>query len=220
MSKKTFHPCLEREREREREVLSLSLSLRSTNWTFFVFWYHDFPCIWLSVFFSFSEISGPILTCARGYKQNPFNHTLSENLSFLFHCLHKLVSYMKVKNNLTGALFTDTNVTARNKNLVLLVVHAHTHSLAISSFSDTMLPPVCDIRIHTLMQCIHTHTPLQRLSIYMCYILHIPGEAWKRGRSMWVAFRAHSPIFTSPRCSRCLWCPFHFGFAFVFLWCC
>ena len=97
----------------------------STDWTFFVFRYHDFPCICFSVFSSFSEISCPILTYTRRYKQNLFNHTLSKNLTFLFPCLHKLVSYVKVKSNLTCALFADTNVSAREKTMVLLVVHAH-----------------------------------------------------------------------------------------------
>ena len=36
-----------------------------------------------------------------------------------------MVSYVKVKSNLTGALFADTNVSAGKKNMVFLVVHAH-----------------------------------------------------------------------------------------------
>ena len=37
-----------------------------------------------------------------------------------------------------------------------------------------LLPAPEHTCIHTLMQYIRTHTHLQRLSIYMCYIMHIP----------------------------------------------
>jgi hypothetical protein len=51
------------------------------------------------------------------------------------------------------------------------------HSIPISSFSYTMLPPVWNICIHTLMQYIRSHTPSEVVDIHMCYKMHIPWEA-------------------------------------------
>jgi hypothetical protein len=59
------------------------------------------------------------------------------------------------------------------------------------------------IRTHTHLQSIYashidaiytrTHTPSETVDLHMCYIMHIPGDAWKRGRSIWVALaRSHS----------------------------
>ena len=148
----------------------------STDWTFFVFRYHDFPCICFSVFSSFSEISCPILTYTRRYKQNLFNHTLSKNLTFLFPCLHKLVSYVKVKSNLTCALFADTNVSAWNKDIILLVVHAH-RALIPNILVFRHHATTCVWCMHTHIDAIypvHTHTPSEAVDLHMCCIIHKP----------------------------------------------
>ena len=67
------------------------------------------------------------------------------------------------------------------------------HSIQISSFSDTILPPMCDGWIHILMQYIRTHTPSEAVDLHLCFIMRIPWETWKWVRSWWVMLtRAHS----------------------------
>ena len=57
------------------------------------------------------------------------------------------------------------------RTCVLLFTMHTEHSVPISSFLDTMLPPVFEICRHKLMQNMHMHTPSEDVDLYMSYIM-------------------------------------------------
>ena len=95
---------------------------------------------------------------------------------FCFHyfspCFPKL--FGKGTSKLTGALFADTKVTAWNKDMALVVHHAHgalSPNILIFGYHATTC--VCNMR-HKLMQYMHMHTPSEDVDLYMsCIMLYL-----------------------------------------------